>query len=371
MKSSSATNARHMDTLSKLMFQGYEADCSTPKANLHHLRPELEEIFQMNERGFSEFLKLADTHHVTVRALRVIEKAASEQQESQVEQWCQDALQIEDIRISNAVEWLRVVVSALQDSGCPVSVIKSLDHWPDLGSDLDLYTSGAPERVIQVMQQKLKAELEPRSWGDKLANKWNFQVPGLNELVEIHVRYLGQTGEQKLLAERVIARAVTREVNGSRFPVPASEERIMISTLQRMYRHFYFRLCDMADVARLLGTGTVNFKELGRGAELGGIWPGVASFLVIVSNYVNSFGGSVSLPREVTERACATDLQVQFRGNFLRVPMKPAAGLYGSQLLSAGKHGDLRAISRLPLLPPLAVSALVAFRLTGSDKGVW
>jgi len=26
---------------------------------------------------------------------------------------------------------------------------------------------------------------------------------------------------------------------------------------------------------------------------------------------------------------------------------------------------------RLPLLPPLAISALVAYRLTGNDKGVW
>jgi len=371
MKNSSANNARNMDLLSKLMFQGYEADCLTPKANLDNLLPELEQVFQMSEETFAEFLKLADTHHVTVRALRVLERAAYDQQKSQLQQWCQDALRTEGIRISNAVEWLRVIVNALQDSGCRVSVIKSLDHWPDLGSDLDLYTNGAPERVIRVMQQKLKAELEARSWGDKLANKWNFQVPGLNELVEIHVRYLGQTGEQKLLAERVVERAVTKEVNGSKFPVPAPEERIMISTLQRMYRHFYFRLCDMADVARLLGTAELNFEELRRGAELGGIWPGVASFLVIVSNYVNSFGGSISLPREVVEDARGAHLQVQFRGNFLRVPMKPAAGLYGAQLLSAGKHGDLRAISRLPLLPPLAVSALVAFRLTGSDKGVW
>lgn len=371
MKNSSASSARDMQLLSKLMFQGYAADSSTPKENLDGLRAELDEIFQMSEERFGEFLKLADTHHVTMRALQVVEKAAAQQQKAQIQLWCEQALKAESMRITNAVEWLRVIVHALQDSGCQVSVIKSLDHWPDLGSDLDLYTSGAPERVSQVMQQKLKAAIEARSWGDKLAGKWNFQVPGLNELVEIHVRYLGQTGEQKLLAERVIERRVTKQVNGIDFPVPAPEERIMISTLQRMYRHFYFRLCDMADVAALLGTDTLNFQELRRGAELGGIWPGVASFLVIVSNYVNSFGGSVSLPREVIEQARAADLQVQFRGNFLRVPMKPAAGLYGSQLLSAGKHGDLRAISRLPLLPPLAVSALVAFRLTGSDKGVW
>lgn len=371
MKNSSASSARDMQLLSKLMFQGYAADSSAPKENLDGLRTELDEIFQMSEERFGEFLKLADTHHVTMRALHVVEKAAAQRQKAQTQQWCEQAVKAESLRITNAVEWLRVIVHALQDSGCQVSVIKSLDHWPDLGSDLDLYTSGAPERVSQVMQQKLKAETEARSWGDKLAGKWNFQVPGLSELVEIHVRYLGQTGEQKLLAERVIERRVTKRVNGIDFPVPAPEERIMISTLQRMYRHFYFRLCDMADVAALLGTGTLNLQELRRGAELGGIWPGVASFLVIVSNYVNSFGGSVSLPREVIEQARAADLQVQFRGNFLRVPMKPAAGLYGSQLLSAGKHGDLRAISRLPLLPPLAVSALVAFRLTGSDKGVW
>jgi hypothetical protein len=62
---------------------------------------------------------------------------------------------------------------------------------------------------------------------------------------------------------------------------------------------------------------------------------------------------------------------VYFKGNFLRVPKLPAAGLYGSQLLCASLHRDLRAMVRLPLLPPLAVSALVAYRLTGSDKGVW
>ena len=65
------------------------------------------------------------------------------------------------------------------------------------------------------------------------------------------------------------------------------------------------------------------------------------------------------------------DIRVYLGGQFLRVPKGPAAGLYASQLLSAGRHADLRAMFRLPLLPPLAISALVAYRLTGNDKGVW
>lgn len=356
---------------STLMAQAYAGDFSAPVSNLSHLYPQLEGVAALSEKEFGEWLSLADTHHVTIRSLVVLARIAREQDKKRILEWCEAALEVERARTSPAIEWLYGVVEALELSGCPVSVIKSLDHWPDLGSDLDLYTSGSPEQVIAAMRERLQADLEPRSWGDRLANKWNFRVPGLKESVEIHVRYLGQTGEQKLMASRVLERKTRKNVNGHVFAVAAPEERILISTLQRMYRHFYFRLCDMADTAALLESGAINFAELRRGAELGGIWPGVASYLVIVSNYVNQYGRHVSLPSEVNRSARSTDLNVQFRGNFLRVPMRPAAGLYGSQLVNAGLHGDVRALTRLPLLPPLAVSALVAYRLTGSDKGVW
>jgi Uncharacterised nucleotidyltransferase len=358
----------HISLLSRLLIEGYERNFSNSVGNFDHLRSALDKIAGFREEDFVELLKLADMHHVTLRALCVLQQLAA-QEKTRLLDWCESAFRSEKARIWKAVEWLYAIVQALELNGCPVCVIKSLDHWPDLGSDLDLYTSGEPEHVLRVMQEKVGAHLQPRSWGDRLANKWNFQIPGLNELVEIHVRYLGQTGEQKLMAARVLERGITKIVNGRTFRVPAPEERILISTLQRMYRHFYFRLCDIVDIASLVDT--LDFGELRRGAEIGGIWPGVATFLVIVSHYVESYGGSLSLPDEVFQAASSPNLRVQFRGNFLRVPMKPAAGLYGSQLLSAGLHRDLRAISRLPLLPPLAVSALVAFRLTGSDKGVW
>jgi Uncharacterised nucleotidyltransferase len=354
-----SSDDRNIALLSELMFRGYSENFSA-----------LADI-PTSEETFHELASLGDTHHVSVRALRVLSKIAHDRAHTQLEEWCETALATEQTRITNAVEWLHAIVRCLEDSGCPVCVIKSLDHWPDLGSDLDLYTSCTANHVIQVMRQKLQAQLEPRSWGDKLANKWNFRVPGLPELVEIHVRYLGQTGEQELMARRVIERSITKTLNEHTFPVPAVEESILISTLQRMYRHFYFRLCDMADMAALVNDGQFNFTELRRAAELGNIWPGVASFLVVVSEYAARYGGSVELPSDVVEAAYSPDLRVQFGNGFLRVPMRPVAALYSSQLFAAGRHGDMRAITRLPLLPPLAVSALLAYRLTGSDKGVW
>jgi Uncharacterised nucleotidyltransferase len=362
------SESHHIDLLSQLVFRGYGEDFSSPSAGLAAYSTEQ---LPAGAEQFHALLKIADTHHVTVRALRVLSDVARLSGLLELQQWCDNAVSAEQARIANAMEWLHAIVESLQNSGCPVCVIKSLDHWPDLGSDLDLYTSGSPEQVSRVMRQKVNAKEEPRSWGDKLANKWNYCVPGLPELVEIHVRYLGQTGEQKLMARRVLERSVTRTVNSRSFPVPAPEERILISTLQRMYRHFYFRLCDMADMATLVNSGDVNFSELRRGAELGSIWPGVASFLVIVSEYAQRYGRSVDLPGGVIEDAHSPDLRVQFRDGFLRVPMGPAAALYGSQLFGAGRHRDVRAIARLPLLPPLAVSALLAYRFTGSDKGIW
>lgn len=360
-----------MDTLSRLVILGYAGDYTQPLSDLSNIYPNYGFVSRLGDSELQDFLRLADSHHVTVRALQVLENAAIDQHDQKLSAWCADVLKTERARIAHAVQFLSPICTALEAAGAKVCVIKSLDHWPDLGSDLDLYTAGTPETVAHVMETEFKADQEVRSWGDRLANKWNFSVPGLPELIEIHVRFLGQTGEHKHMARRVVERSVSKTVNGIAFNVPAPEERVLISTLQRMYRHFYFRLCDMADFAALLQKRAIDFSELRKAAKEAGIWPGVSTFLLLVREYVKKYDGNVDVPQDVLADATSSDIRVNFSGGFLRVPIMPSAALYGSQLLNAGLHGDLRAILRLPLLPPLAVSALVAYRLTGSDKGIW
>src|SRR5262249_40434139 len=148
------------------------------------------------------------------------------------------------------------------------------------------------------------AQVAPRSWGDRLANKWNFIIGGLPELVEVHIGRLGQTGEQVSVARHLVDRSGTLEIGDCTFRVPAPEDRIIISTLQRMYRHFYLRLCDVVDMASLLESGRVSFGELQSAAERAGLWEGVAAYLVVVSDYVEQFRGSgIELPESVFEIA--------------------------------------------------------------------
>ena len=358
-----------MEVLSRLVFSGLSEDFEQPAADLKKIYPDVQYVATFGEKEWADFLTLADSNHVEVRALAVLDKAAAELGAAEVLNRSAIALSKERARIQQAVAMLKDVCEVFEANGSPVVVIKSLDHWPDLGSDLDLFTCGEPARVLEIMRRELNAEPTERSWGDRLANKWNFKVPGLSELIEIHVQYLGQTGEHKALAQGVMARRAPRTLDGITLQATSPEERIIVSTLQRMYRHFYFRLCDMVDVAALLQEKTLDFAELKKAADRGRIWPGVATFLLLVSRYVQSYGRTVEIPQDVLSAAAISD--TWFEKGFLRVPKPAVARLYGSQMLSAGLHCDLRAVFRLSLLPPLAISALLAYRWTGSDKGVW
>jgi hypothetical protein len=282
------------------------------------------------------------------------------------------AMQQERARIANALSFLSPICQALSEAG-DVIVIKSLDHWPDLGSDLDLYSSAEAADVIAIMRNRFKARLEQRSWGDRLANKWNFVVPGLPELVEVHVGRLGQTGEQVAITNSLVKRSRQAQFGSQTLSVPAPEERLIISTLQRMYRHFYLRLCDIADTARLVESGAVDYVYLKSLARSAGLWDGLATYLVMVSGYVESYRGEgLPLPALVTDAARFGPEHISFRRKFLRIPIFPqAARLYATEWKRLLFNGELKSTLRLSLLPGLAAAAALEFRLTGTDKGIW
>ncbi|MGB8062349.1 MAG: hypothetical protein WCF26_10675 [Candidatus Sulfotelmatobacter sp.] len=316
---------------------------------------------------------LAMTNHVILRAFDPLDAMLEDVGNGPIAEWAGAAMVEEHGRIEHALGFLTQICGALEDSGCPVIVIKSLDHWPDLGSDLDLYTDAEPAAVVSVMRAKFRATLAGRSWGDRLANKWNFIVPGLPELVEFHARRLGQTGEQTALTHSVSERACTMKVGPYSFRVAAPEDRIVISTLQRMYRHFYIRLCDIVDNARLLDSRKVDFEylhSLGSGA---GLWEGIATYLHIISEYVETYRRfGVPLPALVQDAAKFGASKVRFRKDFLRVPILPdSLNLYAGELKTLFFRGELRNTLRLSLLPGLATAAALEQKITGSDKGIW
>ena len=332
-----------------------------------------ETVRALNSKSFESLKSLAITNHVIVRAFSVLQEMAQADGNREIAELAMAALDQESARIKNAMTFVQQICEALEHSGCPTTVIKSLDHWPDLGSDLDLYSDADPARIVQVMVAEFNAKIADRSWGDRLANKWNFIVPGLPELVEVHIGRLGQTGEQSAVSRSLYSRSRVATFNLYSFRVLAPEQRIIISTLQRMYRHFYIRLCDIIDNATLLDSQAVDFSYLYILGSNTGLWDGIATYLTIVSGYVKEYRRvAPPLPSMVGCSAKFDQSQIQFRRNFLRVPILPhSMNLYAGELKTLLLRGQLRDSLRLSLLPGLATAAALEQRLTGSDKGIW
>jgi len=331
------------------------------------------EIQCISRAQFDELVSLASANHVIVRGLEAFLNLTDEAEDAMRIEWAQTALAAERTRISTALPFMQVICAQFQSQNFDVAVIKSLDHWPDLGSDLDLYTNADSSDVLNLMRKCFDAKVGPRSWGDRLARKWNFYIPGLPEAVEIHMGRLGQTGEQVAIAAHLPARTRQIVLDGQTFRVPSASDRLMISTLQRMYRHFYFRLCDIVDTTALSEAGDIDYMDLRSSATAAGIWEGVATYLVIVSDYVRKYRGTgLALPQLVSDAARFGGDDVFYAREFLRVPIMPqSARLYGSQMLGLLRRQELLNSARLSLLPCLATAALVGQKITGSDKGIW
>ena len=327
----------------------------------------------MNREELSALVTLANVNHVIVRGMTVYREIMLAAQDHARAEVAVTAIATERARIVNAIGFLRMICDAFEEEGLDVTVMKSLDHWPDFGSDMDLYTNAPTQAVCALMQRRFGAQLAPRSWGDRLACKWNFDIPGLPDPVEVHMGRLGQTGEQLVLASQLPARSLRVEIEGQTFRVPSASDRIMISTLQRMYRHFYFRLCDIVDSAALAASGDLNYEELRTSAQAAGIWEGVATYLVIVSDYVSRYRGTdLRLPKLVKDSAHFDGDIVYVGGSFIRVPILPqSVGLYRSQFTRLLRRRELQSSARLGLLPWLATAAAIGHKITGSDKGIW
>src|SRR4051812_35870052 len=332
-------STRSLQLLSELLFSNAAADnppkdvnnsCELGKASLRAS----ELVSLLRPADLDELRRLAMSNHVVMRSFAALGKILDVEGNLQAADLVGLAIQDERARIQHALGFLNEICSTLQNGGCPAIVIKSLDHWPDLGSDLDLYTDAPAAEVVELMAGRFKAKVDDRSWGDRLANKWNFVVPGLPELVEIHIGRLGQTGEQTAATQSVSARARVEAVGPYSFRVPAPEDRIIISTLQRMYRHFYIRLCDIVDNARLLDCHLVDFGYLHSLGAAAGLWDGIATYLNIVSEYAEAYRGyGAPLTSLVTGSAKFGIEKVRFRRDFLRVPILPQSlNLYAGEL---------------------------------------
>jgi hypothetical protein len=360
IKQSSGTVA-HLEALSLLAFSPQNAERA------------VQHVATLDRSGLDAFFRLADIHHVVIRALQPLAREAASAGLTEVAMLAQAVVDQEQGRINKAVATLAEICEELESAGLPVAVMKTLDHWPDFGNDLDLVTMADETRIENVFLKKFNGRLLTRSVGDHLAHKRSFEIEGLRETVEIHVGRLGQAGEHTRLARRFLDRRVPAKFNDSLFLLPAPEERLIEGTLERMYRHLYFRICDIQDTARIVEFDALDYGELRAAADLGGIWPGVATYLRIASEYVGKYRDTpVQLPKEVLAASRFGADRIIIRSKYLWVPILPqSVALFARQFAQLARNGNISATARLSLLPPLASIAVLAYAVGANSERIW
>jgi len=121
-----------MPLLSRLLLMpldGYQSSSST----MVELRSE---VRNMSREEFDELVALANSNHVIVRSMEVFLDMMQAAKDDTRAAWAQSALIAERARITTALAFLEEICSAFEYEKYGVAVIKSLDHWPDIGSDL-------------------------------------------------------------------------------------------------------------------------------------------------------------------------------------------------------------------------------------------
>lgn len=335
-------------------------------------RPDLEFLSELAEPDQQEFLAIADAHRILVRSLRVLQAQATISS-TELPEWVSSILSDEEKKLQEAVRVLAEVYNMLSAAGFSAVVIKSLDHWPDLGSDFDIYTAGPAEDLRKLMQEKFNSRPQAQSWSDRLAGKWRFAISGFNKMVEIHLGGLGQTGQQAHMGRMVLSRGVTKAFGNNEFSIPSPEDQILIRTIDRCYRHYSLRICDLVDSVETFRGNTIDFDYLKSESKRAGIRKGVCSYLSIVDGYYSRYRDEhLSLPAWVRKGASFSASKIYGHAGLLRIPLFPqGARLFRHELTKAIRRKDIKKAMRTSLIPPLAVAAGARYRIRGRDKGVW
>src|ERR1700694_4720595 len=105
-------------------------------------------------QDIEELRALANSHQVILRSFPALQQAAVERNDTGLADSIARELEGEHARIHLALSFLGRICAALGEAGRTI-VIKSLAHWPDLGSGLDLFTDADPADVVAIMQREL------------------------------------------------------------------------------------------------------------------------------------------------------------------------------------------------------------------------
>lgn len=297
------------------------------------------------------FLDSCSRSRVLVRCLQKLQA-----QGVALPEQAQQRLEAEQQRVAAAMQHLARITALFAELREPFTTIKTLDQYPDQGHDVDVLTGPENPHVLQALAERLQAKLGERSLSEVLAAKRNFRFAG-DVTLEVHGGRLGQVGEHDRLAMDILASRCRVSVGGVQTFAPSVESRLLLAMLQRIYRHFNFRVCDVVNLGQMLRDEQMNWDAAWRMARVGGVTQGVAVGLRSVHGLLDRLGVACPAAPLPSMAGTVRAVELTFRREYYRFGLWAVVpGAYARQFVQFARRGRLAKVGRLSLL-----AALMAF----------
>lgn len=190
-------------------------------------------------------------------------------------------------RVNNYSKYLLIIQETASKEKIPVIFVKALQHWPDMGHDIDLFVPEKSRRIDLLLKKHLTLEKGEQSLFNRFARKTSFHILPECVLLEIHHDLVGLMGEHSLFSRKLMEKKLSANINGGSIPIPSLENQLLIQVIQRAYMHRGIRIGDFLQVTSLMFNKSLNWNVFSERAKAIGVWPGCQTILSYICSIIN------------------------------------------------------------------------------------
>lgn len=314
--------------------------------------------------NYSYLLKVLQKNRITVRWFNKTKWLFNNEFKDKIEL----ILKEENNRLKKTIELTGKIIEEFKKCKLRLLVIKTLDNYPDLGHDVDMFTDAPIKEIDNIFLSIFKAKLEIPSLPEKIAHKRNYKIDGFATF-ELHCAKLGELGEETFLAKDLISNYETAQVGGITVHIPKAEYRLLITVLQRIYRHFNIRICDIYNTMQLIQNNLIDWQYLKKISRKYGIWEGVSLYLSYINKIALYYGIELSIKQHLGNKnwpVYIKDRNMHFRFSLISTGLN----IYFKKVIFDIQNLNFYSLSRLPLFIPLSLMHYFSVKLFGKSK-IW
>ena len=221
----------------------------------------------------ADFMDMAEKNVCSVRAFEWLEKTVGD-----VKPELRKKIDDERVRIARTLELIEDIDKALSDEGIGRMFPKAMQHYPDMGHDIDILVADNSRRSDRAVAAAARG-MKPAAGSipNYVAGKTSYEIPGFSTSIEIHHARLGMFGEYSDLASEMFARGIPAG-GGRNFKIPCAEDALILCVIQRMYAHFCVRVSDAVNFILISSSPKTDMRYVFSTAKRYGIIHGLSMF---------------------------------------------------------------------------------------------